>query len=58
MHNAYIQTLIIQPFGHNMTQAMILEESTILKATEVQFPLKPPISNEAKVQLLYYFNNS
>lgn len=38
-----------KPFGNDLSQAAILEENTILKATEVQFPCKPPISNEAKV---------
>jgi len=38
-----------KPFGHNQSQATILEENTILKATEVQFPPKPSVSNEAKV---------
>ncbi|KAL5006577.1 hypothetical protein ScPMuIL_015383 [Solemya velum] len=37
-----------KPFGHNLSQAAILEENTILKATEVQFPAKPPVSTEAK----------
>lgn len=40
-----------KPFGHNQSQATILEENTILKATEVQFPNKPTVSNEAKVYL-------
>lgn len=38
-----------QPFGHNQSQATILEENTILKATEVEFPPKPAVSFEAKV---------
>lgn len=38
-----------QPFGHNQSQATILEENTILKATEVQFANKPTVSSEAKV---------
>ena len=38
-----------QPFGHNLSQAAILEDNTILKATEVQFPSKPQVTNEAKV---------
>lgn len=38
-----------KPFGHNQSQATILEENTILKATEVQFSNKPSVSNEAKV---------
>ncbi|XP_076327521.1 serine/threonine-protein kinase tousled-like 2 isoform X2 [Tachypleus tridentatus] len=37
-----------KPFGHNLSQATILEENTILKATEVDFPAKPAVSNEAK----------
>ncbi|ELT97268.1 hypothetical protein CAPTEDRAFT_174294 [Capitella teleta] len=37
-----------KPFGHNLSQAAILEENTILKATEVEFPNKPPVSQEAK----------
>jgi len=37
-----------KPFGHNQSQATILEENTILKATEVQFPNKPGVSAEAK----------
>lgn len=40
-----------KPFGHNQSQATILEENTILKATEVQFPNKPTVSNEAKVSV-------
>ena len=39
-----------KPFGHNQSQATILEENTILKATDVQFPAKPVVSNEAKVR--------
>lgn len=38
-----------QPFGHNQSQQDILQENTILKATEVQFPPKPGVSPEAKV---------
>ncbi|KAK7080916.1 Serine/threonine-protein kinase tousled-like 2, partial [Halocaridina rubra] len=37
-----------KPFGHNQSQATILEENTILKATDVAFPTKPVVSNEAK----------
>ncbi|KAG5283655.1 hypothetical protein AALO_G00044500 [Alosa alosa] len=37
-----------KPFGHNQSQQDILQENTILKATEVQFPVKPVASNEAK----------
>lgn len=32
-----------------MSQAAILEENTILKATDVEFPSRPPVSSEAKV---------
>lgn len=42
--------MFFQPFGHNLSQAAILEENTILKATEVEFPSKPPVSGEAKVR--------
>ncbi|CAB1346614.1 unnamed protein product [Coregonus sp. 'balchen'] len=37
-----------KPFGHNQSQQDILQENTILNATEVQFPVKPVASNEAK----------
>ena len=37
-----------KPFGNEQSQASILHENTILKATEVVFPDKPPISKEAK----------
>ncbi|XP_064613598.1 serine/threonine-protein kinase tousled-like 2 [Liolophura sinensis] len=37
-----------KPFGHNLSQAAILEENTILKATEVEFPPRPVVTNEAK----------
>lgn len=40
--------LSLQPFGHNMSQASILQQNTILKATEVDFPPKPTVSLEAK----------
>lgn len=43
-----------KPFGHNQSQATILEENTILKATEVQFANKPTVSNEAKVIKLIF----
>lgn len=45
-----IWKFFLQPFGHNLSQAAILEENTILKATEVEFPSKPPVSGEAKVR--------
>lgn len=44
---------VFQPFGHNQSQQDILQENTILKATEVQFPVKPVASNEAKVSECY-----
>ncbi|KAM8947146.1 serine/threonine-protein kinase tousled-like 2 isoform 1-T1 [Pelodytes ibericus] len=37
-----------KPFGHNQSQQDILQENTILKATEVQFPPKPVATPEAK----------
>ncbi|KFO22691.1 Serine/threonine-protein kinase tousled-like 1 [Fukomys damarensis] len=37
-----------KPFGHNQPQQDILQENTILKATEVQFPVKPVVNSEAK----------
>lgn len=45
--------LFFQPFGHNQSQATILEENTILKATDVQFSNKPAVSSEAKVSLYF-----
>ena len=47
----FVLTTGKKPFGHNQSQATILEENTILKATEVQFPTKPAVSSEAKVVL-------
>ncbi|MGH0122098.1 UNVERIFIED_CONTAM: hypothetical protein FKN15_013017 [Acipenser sinensis] len=43
-----------KPFGHNQSQQDILQENTILKATEVQFPVKPVVSNEAKVMVILF----
>ncbi|XP_034716111.1 serine/threonine-protein kinase tousled-like 2 isoform X1 [Etheostoma cragini] len=37
-----------KPFGHNQSQQDILQENTILKATEVFFPPKPVVTAEAK----------
>ena len=45
--------LSFQPFGHNLSQASILEQNTILKATNLDFPAKPPVSQEAKVVVLF-----
>lgn len=42
----------LQPFGHNQSQQDILQENTILKATDVQFPPKPVVTPEAKVRPL------
>lgn len=41
-----------KPFGHNLSQAAILEENTILNARQVDFPNKPPVCQEAKVGVL------
>jgi tousled-like kinase len=38
-----------KPYGHNQSQAAILENQTILKAKEVEFPPKPIVSDGAKV---------
>lgn len=46
-----------KPFGHNQSQATILEENTILKATEVQFANKPAVTNEAKVSPFFICQN-
>lgn len=37
-----------KPFGHNQSQQQILENKTIVNATEVHFPLKPLLSQDAK----------
>lgn len=47
-----------KPFGHNQSQATILEENTILKATEVQFSNKPSVTNEAKVGSHFHWSRS
>jgi len=56
--NAKLIVLFLQPFGHNQSQATILEENTILKATEVQFANKPTVSTEAKVRIKHPFEIS
>lgn len=38
-----------KPYGHNLSQAAILENQTILNAKDVQFPSRPQVSNEAKL---------
>lgn len=56
MNKLHINTLPVvffQPFGHNQSQQDILQENTILKATEVQFPPKPVVTTEAKVWYLF-----
>ena len=42
-----------KPYGHNQSQAAILENQTILKAKEVEFPTKPIVSDGAKVTALW-----
>jgi len=37
-----------KPFGHNQSQQQILENKTIVNATEVHFPAKPILSQDAK----------
>lgn len=39
-----------RPFGHEQSQEHLLAQGTILRATEVQFPPMPKISEEAKVR--------
>lgn len=39
-----------KPFGHNMTPQAILAQNIIGKAYHVEFPAKPVVSQEAKVQ--------
>ena len=44
-----------KPFGHNLSQAAILEENTILNARQVDFPTKPQVCQEAKVTTVKYY---
>jgi len=37
-----------RPFGHNMSQEKIMREGTLLQAQEVNFPVTPKVSDEAK----------
>eukprot|EP00123_Amoebidium_parasiticum_P006855 comp17701_c0_seq2/m.17588 comp17701_c0_seq2/g.17588 ORF comp17701_c0_seq2/g.17588 comp17701_c0_seq2/m.17588 type:complete len:870 (-) comp17701_c0_seq2:194-2803(-) len=37
-----------RPFGDNLSQQTILQEGTILKARQAEFPAKPHVSNETK----------
>ena len=46
----WLPVVFLKPFGHNQSQQDILQENTILKATEVQFPPKPVVTTEAKVK--------
>lgn len=39
-----------RPFGDGMSQERLLQDQTILRATEVVFPAKPAVSAEAKVR--------
>ncbi|CAF1026367.1 unnamed protein product [Adineta steineri] len=38
-----------KPYGHNLSQAAILENQIILNAKEIQFPNRPLVSTEAKL---------
>jgi tousled-like kinase len=38
-----------KPYGHNLSQAAILENEIIINAKEIQFPNRPQVSNEAKL---------
>ena len=38
-----------KPFGNDISQEAILREKTITNAKEVEFPVKPQVSHEAKV---------
>ena len=50
MTRCVILCIASQPFGHNLSQASILEQNTILNATGVEFPNKPVVTAEAKVE--------
>lgn len=39
-----------RPFGEGQSQEKVLHENTMLRATHVNFPPKPPVSNDAKVR--------
>ena len=43
-----------KPYGHNQSQAAILENQTILKAKEIEFPTKPIVSDGAKVRIVLW----
>jgi len=38
-----------RPFGEGQSQEKVLHENTMLRATHVSFPAKPPVSGDAKV---------
>jgi tousled-like kinase len=40
-----------KPYGHNLSQAAILENNIILNAKEITFPAKPLVTPEAKVSV-------
>lgn len=37
-----------RPFGEGQSQEKVLHENTMLRATHVSFPPKPPVSADAK----------
>lgn len=39
-----------RPFGEGQSQEKVLHENTMLRATHVTFPAKPPVSNDSKVR--------
>jgi tousled-like kinase len=43
-----------KPYGHNLSQAAILENNIILNAKEITFPAKPLVTPEAKVSHLLF----
>lgn len=62
MHYAVVVTPLIEtpnypqmlfgcrPFGEGQSQEKVLHENTMLRATHVTFPAKPPVSNDSKVR--------
>lgn len=43
----------VRPFGHSLTQDRILKENVITNAKKVEFPQKPVVSEECKVNFFY-----
>ena len=41
----------MRPFGEGQSQEKVLHENTMLRATHVDFPAKPVVSNDAKARL-------